>query len=86
MESISRAAVAAFSEVITLDLNKFGIKVAVAKPSVFRTGFFACWPVNISYPNTNFKTTGVLSVHTMPATTNYTRQIISLQWPLYDYL
>ncbi len=37
--SATKAAVAAFSEVIALDVKEFGIKVFVAEPSGFRTGF-----------------------------------------------
>lgn len=37
--SATKAAVAAFSEVIALDIKEFGIKVTVAEPSGFRTGF-----------------------------------------------
>jgi NAD(P)-dependent dehydrogenase (short-subunit alcohol dehydrogenase family) len=37
--SATKAAVAAFSEVIALDVNGFGIKVTVVEPSGFRTGF-----------------------------------------------
>jgi short-subunit dehydrogenase len=37
--SATKAAVAAFSEVIALDVKEFGIKVTVAEPSGFRTGF-----------------------------------------------
>ena len=37
--SATKAAVAAFSEVIALDVKDFGIKVTVAEPSGFRTGF-----------------------------------------------
>jgi short-subunit dehydrogenase len=37
--SATKAAVAAFSEVIALDLKEFGIKVTVVEPSGFRTGF-----------------------------------------------
>ena len=37
--SATKAAVAAFSEVIALDVREFGIKVTVAEPSGFRTGF-----------------------------------------------
>jgi short-subunit dehydrogenase len=39
--SATKAAVAAFSEVIALDLKEFGIKVTVVEPSGFRTGFLA---------------------------------------------
>jgi NAD(P)-dependent dehydrogenase (short-subunit alcohol dehydrogenase family) len=35
----TKAAVAAFSEVLALDLKEFGIKVTVVEPSGFRTGF-----------------------------------------------
>ncbi len=35
----TKAAVAAFSEVLALDLREFGIKVTVVEPSGFRTGF-----------------------------------------------
>src|SRR5882762_8110332 len=35
----TKAAVAAFSEVIALDVKEFGIKVTVVEPSGFRTGF-----------------------------------------------
>lgn len=35
----TKAAVAAFSEVLALDLQEFGIKVTVVEPSGFRTGF-----------------------------------------------
>ena len=37
--SATKAAVAAFSEVLALDLKEFGIKVTVVEPSGFRTGF-----------------------------------------------
>ncbi|HTL08120.1 MAG TPA: SDR family NAD(P)-dependent oxidoreductase [Chitinophagaceae bacterium] len=37
--SATKAAVAAFSEVLALDVKEFGIKVTVAEPSNFRTGF-----------------------------------------------
>lgn len=37
--SATKAAVAAFSEVIALDIKEFGINVTVAEPSGFRTGF-----------------------------------------------
>ena len=37
--SATKAAVAALSEVIALDVKEFGIKVTVAQPSGFRTGF-----------------------------------------------
>jgi NAD(P)-dependent dehydrogenase (short-subunit alcohol dehydrogenase family) len=37
--SATKAAVAAFSEVIALDVREFGIRVTVAEPSGFRTGF-----------------------------------------------
>ncbi|SDS72137.1 NADP-dependent 3-hydroxy acid dehydrogenase YdfG [Mucilaginibacter mallensis] len=37
--SATKAAVAAFSEVISLDVKEFGIKVTVVEPSGFRTGF-----------------------------------------------
>ncbi|GGB05431.1 SDR family NAD(P)-dependent oxidoreductase [Puia dinghuensis] len=37
--SATKAAVAAFSETIALDVKEFGIKVTVAEPSGFRTGF-----------------------------------------------
>jgi short-subunit dehydrogenase len=37
--SATKAAVAAFSEVMALDVKEFGIKVTVAEPSGFRTGF-----------------------------------------------
>jgi NAD(P)-dependent dehydrogenase (short-subunit alcohol dehydrogenase family) len=37
--SATKAAVAAFSEVIALDAKEFGIKVTVVEPSGFRTGF-----------------------------------------------
>jgi len=36
--SATKAAVAAFSEVLALDLQEFGIKVTVAEPAGFRTG------------------------------------------------
>ena len=39
--SATKAAVAAFSEVIALDVKEFGIKVTVAEPSGFRTGFLS---------------------------------------------
>jgi short-subunit dehydrogenase len=39
--SASKAAVAAFSEVLALDVKEFGIKVTVAEPSGFRTGFLS---------------------------------------------
>lgn len=37
--SATKAAVASFSEVLALDVKEFGIKVTVAEPSGFRTGF-----------------------------------------------
>ncbi len=37
--SATEAVVAAFSEVIALDVQEFDIKVIVAEPSGFRTGF-----------------------------------------------
>ena len=37
--SATKAAIAAFSEVIALDVREFGIKVTVVEPSGFRTGF-----------------------------------------------
>jgi len=37
--SATKAAVAAFSEVMALDVKEFGIKVTVVEPSGFRTGF-----------------------------------------------
>jgi short-subunit dehydrogenase len=37
--SATKAAVAAFSEVIARDVKEFGIKVTVVEPSGFRTGF-----------------------------------------------
>ena len=37
--SATKAAVAAFTEVIALDLKEFGIKATVVEPSGFRTGF-----------------------------------------------
>lgn len=37
--SATKAAVAAFSEVIALDVKEFGIKITVAEPSGFLTGF-----------------------------------------------
>ena len=37
--SATKAAVAAFSEVLALDLEEFGIRVTVVEPSGFRTGF-----------------------------------------------
>jgi len=37
--SATKAAIAAFSEVLALDVKEFGIKVTVAEPSAFRTGF-----------------------------------------------
>lgn len=39
--SATKAAVAAFSEVLALDVMEFGIKVTVVEPSGFRTGFLA---------------------------------------------
>lgn len=39
--SATKAAVAAFTEVLALDLKEFGIKVTVVEPSGFRTGFLA---------------------------------------------
>jgi short-subunit dehydrogenase len=39
--SATKAAVAAFSEVIALDVKEFGIKVTVVEPSGFRTGFLS---------------------------------------------
>lgn len=37
--SATKAALAAFSEVLALDVKEFGIRVTVAEPSGFRTGF-----------------------------------------------
>ena len=37
--SATKAAIAAFSEVLSLDVQEFGIKVTVVEPSGFRTGF-----------------------------------------------
>jgi short-subunit dehydrogenase len=37
--SATKAALAAFSEVLALDVKEFGIKVTVVEPSGFRTGF-----------------------------------------------
>jgi short-subunit dehydrogenase len=37
--SATKAAVAAFSEVLALDVKEYGIKVTVVEPSGFRTGF-----------------------------------------------
>lgn len=37
--SATKAAIAAFSEVLALDVKEFGIKVSVVEPSGFRTGF-----------------------------------------------
>jgi short-subunit dehydrogenase len=37
--SATKAAVAAFSEVLAMDVKEFGIKVTVVQPSGFRTGF-----------------------------------------------
>jgi short-subunit dehydrogenase len=37
--SATKAALAAFSEVLALDVKEFGIKVTIAEPSGFRTGF-----------------------------------------------
>jgi len=39
--SATKAAVAAFSEVIAFDVKEFGIKVTVVEPSGFRTGFLS---------------------------------------------
>ena len=39
--SATKAAVAAFSEVIALDVREFGIRVTVVEPSGFRTGFLS---------------------------------------------
>ena len=39
--SATKAAVAAFSEVIALDVKEFGIRVTVVEPSGFRTGFLS---------------------------------------------
>jgi len=39
--SATKAALAAFSEVLALDVKEFGIKVTVVEPSGFRTGFLA---------------------------------------------
>ena len=39
--SASKAAVAAFSEVLSLDVKEFGIRVTVLEPSGFRTGFLS---------------------------------------------
>ena len=37
--SATKAALAAFSEVLALDVKEFGIRVTVVEPSGFRTGF-----------------------------------------------
>lgn len=37
--SATKAAIAAFSEVLSLDVKEFGIKITVVEPSGFRTGF-----------------------------------------------
>ncbi len=37
--SATKAAIAAFSEVLALDVKEFGIKITVVQPSGFRTGF-----------------------------------------------
>jgi len=37
--SATKAAIAAFSEVLALDVKEFGIKITVVEPSGFRTGF-----------------------------------------------
>ena len=37
--SATKAAIAAFSEVLAMDVKEFGIKVTVVEPSGFRTGF-----------------------------------------------
>jgi short-subunit dehydrogenase len=39
--SATKAAVAAFSEVLALDLKEFGVHVTVVEPSGFRTGFLS---------------------------------------------
>ena len=39
--SATKAAVAAFTEVLALDVKEFGIKVTVAEPAGFRTGFLS---------------------------------------------
>jgi short-subunit dehydrogenase len=39
--SATKAAVAAFSEVIALDVKEFGIRITVVEPSGFRTGFLS---------------------------------------------
>jgi NAD(P)-dependent dehydrogenase (short-subunit alcohol dehydrogenase family) len=39
--SATKAAIAAFSEVLALDVQEFGINVTVVEPSGFRTGFLA---------------------------------------------
>jgi len=39
--SATKAAVAAFSDVIALDVKEFGIRVTVVEPSGFRTGFLS---------------------------------------------
>lgn len=39
--SATKAAIAAFSEVLALDVKEFGIKVTVVEPSGFRTNFLA---------------------------------------------
>src|SRR5262245_22751811 len=39
--SATKAAIAAFSEVLALDLKEFGIKVTVVEPSGLRTGFLS---------------------------------------------
>ncbi|MBO9200206.1 MULTISPECIES: SDR family NAD(P)-dependent oxidoreductase [Niastella] len=45
--SATKAALAAFSEVLALDLKEFGIKVTVVEPSGFRTGFLT--PNSLAY-------------------------------------
>ena len=48
--SATKAAVAAFSEVIALDAKEFGIKVTVVEPSGFRTGFLTKKSLALSNP------------------------------------
>ncbi len=56
--SATKAAMAAFSEVLALDVKEFGIHVTVAEPSGFRTGFLT----DHSLANTNINIEGYEAV------------------------
>ena len=49
--SATKAAVAAFSEVMALDVKEFGIRVTVVEPSGFRTGFLTKGSLALTPPN-----------------------------------